>query len=147
MNLPGYPAKGDVVRLVLSVIAVSVIVIGAVTWAARVGSTVDIADGVQPWSQDTMQFVAWNNQRWTAWIRDGEFVFVPENERRWSRHSKATIAFIDWQGEPWQARISGDLFVLAPRGDWENSALSSTAIRYQDWSGAARIRTVQQLAR
>jgi hypothetical protein len=133
-------------RVLFALIAVIIGAAAAATWVARAGSEVHGAPGDQPWAQDRMQFVAWNNERWTAWISDGEFVLMPENTRRWSRHRKATVAFVDWQGEPWQARIDGELFTLAPRRQWA-SAETSHAIRYRDWAGAPRIRTVQQLTR
>lgn len=101
----------------------------------------------EPWAQDKMEFVAWNNEQWTAWIRAGAFELVPQNRRRWSRHSNVTLGFIDWQGEPWQARIDGDTFVLARRGDWQGETERAGAIRYRDWSGRNQLRTLVQLMR
>ena len=101
----------------------------------------------EPWAQDKMELVAWNNELWTAWIRAGAFELVPQNTRRWSRHSNATLAFIDWEGEPWQARIDGDTFVLARRGDWQGTTERAGAIRYRDWSTRNQLRTLAQLMR
>lgn len=102
---------------------------------------------MEPWAQSKMDFVAWNNQRWTAWIREEGFELVPQNTSNWSRHFNSTIAFVDWEGEPWQAKIDGDTFVLAHRGHWEGETKEANAIRYRDWSGHRRIRTVSQLRR
>jgi hypothetical protein len=101
----------------------------------------------EPWAQARMEFVAWNDQRWTAWIRGAEFELVPKDTRSWSRHSNVTLAFIDWEGEPWQAKIDGDHFVLAHRGDWQGPTESAAALRYRDWSGRNQLRTLTQLRR
>lgn len=100
-----------------------------------------------PWAQHEMEFVAWNNGKWTAWIRNGEFELAPQDTGNWSRHANSTIAFIDWSGEPWQARMDGEMFVLAYRGDWKGATERANAIRYRDWSGENQLRTVAQLAR
>ena len=88
----------------------------------------------QPWAQDSMQFVAWDDERWTAWIRDDKFELTPRAEGRWQHHANASLAFTDWEGKPWQAKIEGQQFLLAYRGDWkgrieraERSALSRLA--------------------
>ena len=101
----------------------------------------------QPWTQNKMEFVAWNGERWTAWIRDDAFEQIPQNERRWNRHSKASLAFTDWKGEFWQAKIEDREFLLAHRGDWQGTIERSTALRYRDWEGNNQLRTVEQLRR
>lgn len=98
------------------------------------------------WAQDSLQFVAWNGDHWTAWILDDDFVQLPKSDDR-SRHKNRSIAFIDWQGEPWQAKIDGDEFLLAHRGDWQGAVERSAAIRCRDWSGDRQLRTVAQLRR
>lgn len=119
--------------------------------AARVAFEATTAPGAgpvhEPWAQNKMEFVAWNGERWTAWIRDGEFELVPQDTTNWSRHANTTIAFIGWQGEPWQARIDGDAFVLAHRGDWDAETQPAAAVRYRDWSGNNQLRTAAQLTR
>lgn len=100
-----------------------------------------------PWAQNRMQFVSWNDQRWTAWIRDNVFEQLPEDTANWSRHAKPSLAYIDWDGEPWQAKIDGDNFILAHRGDWKGPTESANAIRYKDWLGHNKLRTVAQLRR
>ena len=100
-----------------------------------------------PWAQDRMEFVAWNGQRWTGWVRDGQFELTPLNEGKWHRHSNSTIAYIGWDGDLWQARVDGDVFRVAHRGEWHGQVETSDALRYRDWSGNHRIRTVTQLQR
>ena len=102
---------------------------------------------LDPWAQNKMEFVAWNGERWTAWIRDGAFEQIPQNEGKWSRHAKASLAFTDWEGEPWQAKIDDEEFLLAHRGDWQGPTDRTAAIRYRDWQGQNQIRTVEQLRR
>ena len=101
----------------------------------------------QAWAQDTMEFVAWNNEEWTAWIRDGTFEQLPQDEGKWHRHSNASLAFTDWDGERWQAKIEGDEFLLAHHGNWEGPVERSDAIQYRDWAGRNQLRTVDQLRR
>lgn len=101
----------------------------------------------EPWAQDRMEFVAWNGEKWTAWIREGEFELVPEDTENWSRHSNDTLAFVGWNGEHWQARVDDEAFELAHRGNWQGDTQRAQAIRYRDWSGRNRLRTVDQLAR
>ncbi len=100
-----------------------------------------------PWAQNSMKFVAWNGEKWTAWIRDGVFEQRPRNEGKWSEHANVSLAFIDWEHKPWQAKIDGDAFVLANRGDWKGSTERATAIRYLDWEGENQLRTLTQLTR
>lgn len=100
-----------------------------------------------PWVQGKMEFVTWNDQRWTTTVRDGAFELVPQNTNNWSRHSNSTIAYIDWDGEPWQAKIDGDSFLLAHRGDWSAEIMRASAVRYRDWQEGKQLRTVTQLTR
>ncbi len=101
----------------------------------------------EPWVQDRMEIVAWNNENWTVWIVGDVFNQLPENEDWWSRHLNPSIAFTDWGGEMWQAKIEGDDFLLAYRGDWNGPIERSDAIRYRDWAGNNQLRTVTQLRR
>jgi hypothetical protein len=101
----------------------------------------------QPWSQNTMEFVAWNGERWTAWIRDGAFEQRPQNDGRWSGHANASLAFIDWDGGHWQAKIDGNTFLVADKGDWNGTTERVAAIRYRDWNGENQLRTLAQLVR
>ncbi len=101
----------------------------------------------QPWALNKMEFVAWNGEKWTAWIRDNTFEQRPQNDVRWSSHANASLAFIDWEGKPWQVKIDSDTLVLALRGDWKGSTQRVTAIRYRDWKGVNQLRTLTQLKR
>lgn len=101
----------------------------------------------QPWAQNAMEFVAWNGEQWTAWIRDDRFELLPHEEGRWRRHANVSLAFTDWQGQPWQAKIDGEQFLLAHRGDWKGRAERASAVRYRDWRGHPQLRTVAQLRR
>ena len=100
-----------------------------------------------PWAQDTMQFVTWNQEKWSAWIRDDAFEQLPQNTDKWSRHSNASLAYIDWEGRAWQAKVDGDDFLLAHRGDWAGATERAAAIRYRDWQGNNKLRTTVQLRR
>jgi len=119
--------------------------------AAKITHTINSDQGNAPineaWVQNKMQFVAWNDEKWTAWIHDGEFELAPQNTNMWSRHSNTSLAFTDWEGEAWQAKIDGDVFLLAHQGDWRGSVDQSEAIRFRDWSGNNRLRTVTDLTR
>jgi hypothetical protein len=101
----------------------------------------------QPWAQHAMEFVAWNDARWTAWIRKDRFELLPREEGKWQRHANVSLAFVDWQGQPWQAKIDGKQFLLAHRGDWKGRIERASAIRYRDWRGDPQLRTVAQLRR
>jgi hypothetical protein len=135
------------VKVTLGLLAVVL----ATAYAARlaVDAAVNAGGGAasEPWAQNRMEFVAWNGEKWTAWVRDDVFEQRPENEERWSRHSNVSLAFVDWRGRPWQAKIDGDAFLLANRGDWNDSVERSIAIRYVDWNGRHQLRTVAQLQR
>ena len=119
--------------------------------AAKIASNISMDTGDQPvneaWAQDKMEFVTWNDGRWTAWIHDGVFEQAPQDTDNWSRHSSPSIAFKDWEGEPWQAKIEGRVFLLAKHGDWDGSIESVDAIRYLDWHENKRLRTVAGLQR
>jgi hypothetical protein len=104
-----------------------------------------VRPGLQPWGQDRMEFVSWNGDKWTSWIRGGKFELVPRVAGEWSRHSNSNLAFIDWNGEPWQAKIEDGVFLLAPRGNWRAPTERASAIRYRDWEGENQLRTVPQL--
>jgi hypothetical protein len=101
----------------------------------------------QPWAQDRMEFVAWNGEKWTAWVRAGLFEQLPQNTQKWSRHANASIAYTDWEGRLWQAKIDGEEFLLAQRGDWGGTVERAAAIKYRDWTGKNQLRTVAQLRR
>ncbi len=119
--------------------------------AAKIAYSISVDPGNEPvqeaWAQNKIEFLAWNNEKWTAWIHDGEFELVPEDKQNWSRHSNPSIAFSDWHGESWQAKIDGDEFLLAADGNWTGEVERADAIRYQDWSGNKQIRTVAELER
>lgn len=134
-------------RVWLGLLAAILIVIAA----AKLAYSVTVESGDEPanvpWSKGKMEFVAWNEGKWTAWIRDGSFELDPQNTGNWSRHSNPSIAYIDWDGEAWQAKIEGNEFVLARRGNWAEAVERAEAIRYRDWSGNNQLRTVPDLQR
>jgi hypothetical protein len=119
--------------------------------AAKTAYNVSADTGDQPvneaWAQNRMQFTAWNNEKWTAWIHDGAFEHLPQNAHKWHRHSNASVAFTNWAGEAWQAKIDGDEFLLAYQGNWQGPVERADAIRYRDWSGNKQLRTVTELLR
>ena len=94
----------------------------------------------QPWAQNTMEFMAWNGEKWTTWIRDNKFEHRPQNDTLWSPHANTSLAFIGWEGEPWQVKITSDATTLAHRGDWKGATEQVTAIRYRDWKGEKQLR-------
>lgn len=100
-----------------------------------------------PWAHNSMEFVTWNGEKWTTWIRADMFEQTPQDKASWSRHANASIAYTDWDGQLWQAKIDDEAFVLALRGDWAGPVERSAAIRYRDWSGVNQLRTVAQLKR
>jgi hypothetical protein len=101
----------------------------------------------QPWAQNSMEFVAWNDIQWTAWIRDGQFELLPQEKHPWSRHANTSLAYVDWEGNPWQAKVDGEFFLLASRGNWQGPIKRATAIRYRNWQGNNAMRTAAQLTR
>ncbi len=94
-----------------------------------------------------MEFVSWNGEKWTAWIRDESFEQRPQNEEKWHEHANISLAFVDWDSERWQAKIEGDGFLLARRGNCKNETKHVSAIRYRDWKGKNQLRTLAQLKR
>jgi len=101
----------------------------------------------EPYAQNSMEFVTWNGEKWTSWIRDDRFEHRPENEAKWGQHSTGSVAFVGWDGVQWQAKIDGDEFLLAHHGDWLGHTEHAGAVRYLDWQGKNQIRTVTQLTR
>jgi hypothetical protein len=138
---------GDEMAKVILGLMVAVAAGGVVTLASGPSSMTADAPVNHPWAQHKMEFVTWNGTKWTAWIRDGAFELIPQNQRRWSRHSRPTLAYVDWQGELWQARVDGEGFSLAHRGDWNGPTERVSVIRYRDWTGDNQLRTAAQLTR
>ena len=128
-------------------LAAFVIAIAAARFAYILNTDTGDDPANEAWAQSKMEFVAWNDDKWTAWIHGGAFEQLPQNTDKWSRHANASIAFTNWEGEAWQAKIDGDVFLLAHHGDWEGPVEHSEAIRYRDWSGVDQLRTVAQLRR
>lgn len=119
--------------------------------AAKLAYNLSSATGTepinQPWAQNSMEFVTWNGEMWTGWIRDNEFEHRPQNEDKWGQHASPSLAFMDWEGTLWQVKIEGDSFLLAEHGDWQGHTEHATAIRYRDWQGNNQLRTLAQLSR
>jgi hypothetical protein len=134
-------------KVFLGLLAAFLVTILAARTALYASINPDDVLGGEPWAQNKMEFVSWNGERWTAWVRDGAFEHVPQNSARWSRHSNGSLAFVDWEGEAWQAKISGEGFLLAHHGDWQGPTENATAIRYRDWAGKHRVRSLTQLNR
>jgi hypothetical protein len=134
-------------KVLLGLAAAILVAIVAARFAYNVSSDPGDGPANEAWAQSKMEFVAWNNDKWTAWIHNGAFEQAPQNTDNWSRHSNASIAFTDWEGEAWQAKIDGDAFLLAHQGNWQGSVDRSEAIRYRDWSGNNQLRTVAELQR
>ncbi len=128
-------------------VAAVLVAIGAARVAYNVSS--DPGDGTVnvAWSQDRMEFVTWNDGKWTAWIHEDSFELSPQKRGNWSRHANGSIAFTSWDGEPWQAKIDGGSFLLAHHGNWQGDIERRDAIRYRDWSGNNQLRTVAALTR
>ena len=131
--------------LSLTAAVVAVILAAKLTFNASSYSGSEPAN--QPWAQGTMEFVAWNGEKWTAWVRAGLFEQLPQDVEKWSRHANPSVAYTDWEGRLWQAKIDGEEFLLAHRGDWGGSVERSAAIKYRDWRGKNQLRTVAQLRR
>ena len=140
--------RGRSVNKVILGLIVSVL---AAILAAKLTYNLNADHGNEPankaWAQNEMQFVAWNDEKWTAWVHDGAFELSPQNTDTWSRHSNASLAFTDWQGEARQAKIQGQKFLLAFQGDWQGTIEQVDAIRFRDWSGNNQLRTVAELQR
>ena len=135
------------IKVVLGLLAAVLFTVVAAKLAFDATAYTGAEPANQPWAQNTMEFVAWNGEKWTAWIRDGAFEHRPQNEARWSPHANASLAFIDWEGEPWQVKIGGDAFLLARRGDWKDPTERVAAVGYRDWKGDNQLRTLAQLTR
>ena len=131
--------------LALAVLCVATIVGSSLAFDLKTASTHEA--GSEPWALQRMEFVSWNNDRWTAWVKDDSFEHTPEESGYWHRHSNPSLAFIDWNGEPWQAKVAEESFILAHRGDWDMPTEAVSALRYIDWSGEKQIRTLAQLSR
>ncbi len=134
-------------KVVLGLLAAFLATVLAARVAFFVSTDPDDPLADEPWSQNEMEFVSWNGERWTAWVRDGAFEHTPQNSDRWSRHSNSSLAFIGWEGEAWQAKIDGEEFLLAHHGDWQQPTERATAIRYRDWTGRHQLRSLMQLRR
>lgn len=134
-------------KVVLSLVAAVLATIIAAQLAYNANPNTRGRPGNQPWAQTQMEILAWNNEKWTTWIRGDKFEQLPQNSGKWSRHSNTSLAFINWEGEAWQAKIDDDVFLLAHRGDWNGTIERSPAIRYRDWTGNNQLRTVAQLRR
>ena len=134
-------------KVVVSLLAAVLVAIFAARLLYEATAATDIEPIPQPWAQPAMEFVAWNGERWTAWIRGDRFELSPREEGKWQRHANVSLAFIDWQGRPWQAKIDGEQFLLAHRGNWKGRIERASAVRYRDWRGDTQLRTVAQLRR
>jgi hypothetical protein len=134
-------------KLALSLMIAVLAAISAARLLYDATAETDTEPTPQPWAQHEMEFVAWNDAQWTAWIRDNKFELLPRKEGKWQRHTNASLAFTDWQGQPWQAKVDGEQFLLAPRGDWKGRIEHTNAVRYRDWQGRPQLRTVAQLRR
>jgi hypothetical protein len=131
----------------VGLLAAILVAIAAANFTYRVTSDPGDHPGQQAWAQNRIEFVSWNNEKWTAWVRSESFELVPEDSANWSQHANASIAFTDWQGQSWQAKIDGDWFLLAAQGDWQGDIERVEAIRYRDWNGNNQIRTVADIRR
>ena len=134
-------------KVVLGLLVAVLAIILAAKLAFDATSHKEAEPANQPWAQNTMEFVAWNGEKWTSWIHDGTFEQRPQNNAQWSSHANTSLAFIDWDGKPWQAKMDGDTLVLAHRGDWKGATKRVDAIRYRDWKGENQLRTLTQLKR
>jgi hypothetical protein len=134
-------------KVVLVLLTAALLTIAAARFAFEVRVHQGVEPGNEAWANSKMEFVSWNKQKWTAWIREDVFEQTPRETGNWSRHSNASIAFTDWDGEPWQAKIDGDVFLLAYRGNWNGPLERAEGIRYLDWSGDNQIRTINDIRR
>ena len=89
-------------KVVLSSLAAVLAAIFAARVLYNTTAETDIEPIPRPWAQHAMEFVTWNDERWTAWIRKDKFELLPREEGRWQRHTNVSLAFIDWQGQPWR---------------------------------------------
>ena len=134
-------------KIFVGLLAAILVAIAAAKFAYSVSTDTGDEPAQRAWAQNKIEFVTWNNEKWTAWIHDGAFELSPEDKNNWSRHSNASIAFTNWQGESWQAKIDGDSFLLASQGDWQGDVERTAAIHYLDWNGNKQLRTVAVLQR
>jgi hypothetical protein len=134
-------------KVLLGLFAAVLVVIAAARFAYIVSTDPGETSANEAWAQGKMEFVTWNNEKWTAWIHADAFTQVPQNTDNWSRHSNASLAYTNWEGESWQAKIDGDIFLLAYQGNWQGPVDRAEAIRFRDWSGNNRLRTVAALKR
>ena len=133
------------VILAIAVIALTPVVLAKLAFNA---TSYNGAEPIsEPWVQNSMEFITWNGEKWTGWIRDDAFEHRPLNAAKWSKHSNTSLAFMDWDNTPHQAKIDGDSFLLAHHGDWNAHTERANAIRYRDWQGKNQIRTLDQLKR
>lgn len=135
------------IKVVLGVVTALLVTVVAAKLAFEATAYTGAVPVNQPWAHNTMEFVAWNGEKWTAWVRDDTFEQRPQNETQWSEHANISLAFIGWETEPWQAKIDGDTFLLARRGNWKGPTERASAIRYRDWKGENQLRTLAQLKR
>lgn len=135
------------IKIILGLVAAVLVTIAAAKMMYEATAYTGAEPANQPWAQNSMEFVAWNGEKWTAWIRDDAFEQRPKNKGRWSTHANVSLAFIDWERKPWQVKVDGDAFLLAHRGDWKGSIERVSAIRYRDWKGENQLRTLNQLKR
>ena len=135
------------IKIILGLVAAVLVTIAAAKMMYEATAYTGAEPANQPWAQNSMEFVAWNGEKWTAWIRDDAFEQRPKNKGRWSTHANVSLAFIDWERKPWQVKIDGDAFLIAHRGDWKGSTERVSAIRYRDWKGENQLRTLNQLKR
>ena len=131
-------------KIVLGILAAAFCTIVAAKLAYDASAHPSEARLNEPWAQNRMEFVAWNGNNWTAWIRDESFEHRPQHEGTWHPHANPTLSYINWDGEPTKATIEGETFVVAPHG---MDSSRQDAIRYRDWDGENRLRTYNQLQR
>ena len=134
-------------RALLGLSTVVVITILAARFAYNVSTDIGDDPVQEAWAQNKIEFVTWNNEKWTGWIHDGTFELIPQDSSHWSRHASPSIAFTNWAGESVQAKIDDDSFVLAAEGNWQDETARAEAIRYLDWNGNNQLRTVADLQR
>jgi hypothetical protein len=134
-------------RAFLGLLAVVFAVIVAARFAYSVSTDIGDDPVQEAWAQNKIEFVTWNNKKWTGWIHDGKFELIPQDSSNWSRHASPSIAFTNWEGESVQAKIDDDSFLLAAEGNWQGETARAEAIRYLDWNGNNQLRTVADLQR
>ncbi len=136
-----------IIKVLLGILVIALTPVVAARLLFNVTSDAGAEPINQPWAQNSMQFVTWNGEKWTGWVREDAFEHRPENDDRWSQHASPSLAFMDWEDTPFQVKIDGDSFLLAHHGDWQAHTERATAIRYRDWQGRNQLRTLAQLKR